>query len=42
MIKNILNEFSEMHDYGKKDVGYQPSIPSEAKLMELKGLLMVT
>ncbi len=36
LIKEILGEFTEMHDIGKKNVGYIPQFPSIEGFNELK------
>ncbi len=36
LIKNVLDEFSEMHDFDKEHAGYDPLIPSSERLQELK------
>lgn len=39
LIQMVLDEFTEMHDLGKKDIGYTPSVPSLDKLNKLKEIL---
>jgi len=34
-IKKVLDEFSEMHDVGKKNPGYEPEVPSQERLKEI-------
>ena len=36
LIKDVLENFTEMHDYGGKNPGYAPDIPLKDKLLELK------
>jgi len=40
LIEQVLEHFSEMHDYGKQHVGYVPSIPSRNELVALKKKLI--
>jgi len=41
-INDILSEFQEMHDFGKKNAGYDVSkfIPTEARLKEIRQILL--
>ncbi|MHB0916050.1 MAG: hypothetical protein ACYC5A_06100 [Thermoleophilia bacterium] len=40
VISDVLSEFMDMHDFGKKDSGFQPYIPSRGDLIRLKEELM--
>ena len=36
LIEEVLSEFMDMHDFKKKNAGYEPYIPTKEKLLELK------
>ncbi len=39
VIKQVLEEFLEMHDADKGEVGYTPYIPTRERLIQLKEML---
>jgi|GEM_PF-632077 hypothetical protein len=39
LIRDVLEEFLEMHDAEKPNPGYMPTVPSRERLMELRALL---
>ncbi len=39
LLTKVLSEFMHMHDVGRGNVGYEPYVPTEARLIELKQAL---
>jgi hypothetical protein len=42
LLEEVLNEFIDMHDVGRENVGYEPYVPSREKLIQIKEMLQRT
>jgi len=39
LLKEVLGEFMDMHDVGQGNVGYEPYVPSDQRLIQIKEML---